>query len=68
VPGIREKVKAWRKHQLMKRGVGRKTTKYAKYTNPELLSGEQVWIFRVFRVFRGSKIFLGEDWGGVFRG
>jgi hypothetical protein len=23
VPGIREKVKAWRKHQLMKRGVRR---------------------------------------------
>jgi len=27
------------------------------------LSGEQVWIFRVFRVFCGSKKFLGEDLG-----
>jgi hypothetical protein len=31
------------------------------------LSGEQVWIFRVFRVFRGSKKFLGEDLGESLR-
>ena len=30
-------------------------------------SRERVWIFRVFRVFRGSKNSLGEDLGVTFR-